>query len=105
MAAAVAVEDMEEVGDGGVGEEGSGGMDAEGGVGAALLPGAEEVGRLDGGGILVAGEAFGVEGEGPAEDVAVVASPAVDDFDEPCAVHGTADKGGEGLVGVIELCA
>ena len=103
VAAAIAVVDVDGVEDSGVGLEVVGGDDAEGGVAAALLPGAEEVGMLDGGDIAVAREALGIEGEGPAKDVAVVAAPAVNDFDEPGAVHGTPYQGGEGLVRVVEL--
>ena len=96
---------MDDVGDCGVGSEGVRGKDGEGGVGVTLNPWADDVGIGDGGDIVIVGKALGIEGESPAENIAIVTTPAVNDLYVPSAVHGAAHKGGKRLVRVIEIGA
>ena len=89
----------------GVGEEVVGGNDAERGVAATNIPRAKKVDISDGGPIFVAGEAIGVKRQGPSKDIAIIANPSVNNFDVPSAIHRTADEGGKGLVGMVEMGA
>ena len=74
---------MDDVGDCGVGSEGVRGKDGEGGVGVTLNPWADDVGIGDGGDIVIVGKALGIKRESPAENIAIVTTPAVNDLYVP----------------------
>ena len=82
----VGVVDVKNILDEGVVGEVTGGGDDEGGVGESLIPRTLQRATVECRIVTVAHQTVGVEGELPAEDVAVILRPAVDNFDIPGSV-------------------
>ena len=99
------VGDQHRVGDGGVGAALQRRGDHKGGVATARHIFAIHIGIRHRRHIVGARQAVGVQCQLPAEDIAVVHPPAVDDLDIPGAVHRTANQVAERVVGVVEMGA